>query len=94
MHRPVVYYHDNVETHTHAHTHQLKTKSIYLNHGSADQKQKLGLGWAVLGSSSGHAGLTPCLAIGWCIWAKCVSPAGYPRHFPGRGRGENGIFLG
>lgn len=70
MHIPVVYYHDNVETHT----HQLKTKTVCLNHGSADQKQKLGLGWAVLGSSSSHAGLTPCLAIGWCIWAKCVSP--------------------
>ena len=24
----------------------------------------------------------------------CESPAGYPRRFPGRGRGENGIFLG
>ena len=49
-------------THTHAHTHQLKTKSIYLNHRSADQKQKLGLGWAGLGSSSGHISFTPCLA--------------------------------
>lgn len=51
MHVPVVYYHDNVETHTHAHTHQLKTKSIYLYHGSADQKQRSGLAgqyWAVL----------------------------------------------
>ena len=51
MRVPVVYYHDNVETQTHTHTHQLKTKSIYLNHGSADQKQRSGLGWAVLGSS-------------------------------------------
>ena len=74
MHVPVVYYHDNVETHTHAHTHtSAENKEHLFKSRVCRSETEVWACWAVLGSSSGHAALTPCLAVGWCIWAKCVS---------------------
>ena len=47
--------------------------------------------WAVLQSCWSHP-MSCCWLVH--LGQMCESPAGYPRHFPGRGRGENGIFLG